>query len=272
MFFSRSFLKNKSNNFIYSLYYLIGGIYTSHRFSDRIKYIWFGSCTLIILLHIVIAVGYFFTTKFDVMGAVWVFGTAYASILVLTIVPFLTYRYRAVFDKIFKFIENHHSTSAYQHEAAAVSLSCIAWINPVKEIVFWLTFLFFVIELYSATIVLDILFVCKREAPFRDVQHHLTGLPYIDHIPTLGHFWALFFFENIIFQFPVTIIICEVILIIAIATELNNIVVDYCLRLQFFTRLVNTEIEEDNRKHQNLIDTFRENFIIFIREYVKLLR
>jgi len=201
-------------------------------------------------------------------------------VYLLIVVPIFTYRNRENFEKLLNFIKNS-SISRNEFERGVDRIVYAKWNDPEREVIFWIKTILVLCFVFMGLIIPDVMFFSSRETPFRDVMHHFVGLPFTDRIPTLNIFCVLFVFEIVLTIFPLTIIVCEAALIIRIATELNNIVFDYCRRMQ---NLCETFVEHMEEKFEisssvwnsqvefSLLSIFEEKLRIFIQEYVECMR
>lgn len=258
---------------MYRYYYFSGGIYASAKFSTRIKCSWFCVCLLVIFFHIGGAIGYLLTTEsLDVLDVVsiWSFSIAVSGLLVG--VSSLTHYYHENFEQILSFIGSRRRMfrlNGARQESMIGKL--IKWRDPARGSLFWVKLVSGLMASYLMNYILDVNFYCSLEKPFHSLSHHMLAIPFMNRIPTFQVYWILYFMENVFINFIGIIMNSVLGLTMMIAIEFNNVVIDYCERLQMFTEFVsygNNVSSADGK----LSRIFEQKLKIFIRDYQKLLR
>jgi len=237
---------------------------------------------LIALYIIVGMVGYFLTTEFNAVSTLWVLWVGGGCTYTLTVIPFLTYLYSENFQKVLNFIGNQRFTTHNIRKRRVHSNPCIQRSDPSRKVVFSVKLALCVYLTHIGTTVLDIVFFCSKDVPFYDVQHYTFGFPFMDRIVSFRVFWTCFAFQCIIGVFPVIIAVSEVTFVIVMATEFNNIVVDYCGRMQHLSEILVAKMEKNRMStvpeqisSVELLSVFRifeQNLKIFIRQYLEFFR
>ena len=92
------------------------------------------------------------------------------------------------------------------------------------------------------------------------------AIPYINHVDTLGLYFVAYFFEVLCTFFITCITNIEVALVLMIADELNNVIVDFCEGIQRLTLKYEAEfgLYCDNLE---LIQQFDRDLVVFIKEH-----
>ena len=155
------------------------------------------------------------------------------------IVPTITYLYRREFETLFEYIEDNYSR--LPDDLLTDQLHYVKKIDSLGQISFWSAIsLFFALP--SAFIgEIDVLFWCAQEDSFRDVHHHPMAFPYLDRIPSMKVALLAYVGEWIVFFMQFIMGLSQLNFTIMLATELNNIVVDYCRRIQALDAFIRSE-------------------------------
>ena len=215
---------------VYWLYILVGGIYLSEEFSEGVKCSYFAIHIGLLFSYVMWVIGYFLTVELPIpLESVNIFAFPFVSIALLTFFPLLILHLRHKIIKILDFIRSMRKDVRVEN---SFKLTFVKRIN-IFEHGYHLSLLWYsVVMLCSIVPLVGILFNYMKVSDFSDLKYHLMPVPYIDHIDTLGSFCAAYFLELLLFTISATFALTKMSLVTTMAGELNNIVVDFCGRIQ----------------------------------------
>ena len=260
------------------IYLIVGGIYTSKDIPNRIKYIWIFSCAIITIVDLIGGLDYIATAEVvkpvDIISILYIVDGKLYFFIVL---PLVTCRYHRELEQLFEYLERASRTTAPRyHQRTIRANSASGFLKRVDSVAAgycWFRLILILGVCLIMVSVVDIYFFCDAEEPFRDLQHHVTLLPFMNHVPSLRVFWIVYAVESLLVLFAMAAGLPEAVLVSMIASEFNNLVVDFCGRMRMLTDFVHEESEtrrtSDCSKTQSV---FRRDAIIFIREYQKLIK
>lgn len=261
----------RSKRLLQWTYYCLGGIYTSRNFSKLVKSIcFFINAGTIFLVSVIGGCGYVVTVKaITVLDLISVTFMPAVVIFVLGVIPFITHSFHREFEELFRYIENCATIPPQEASSKISGFVSIKRVDSIKRSWRWSNIAHAICLFYVVIAAFDILFVCEQENSFRNLQHHIFPMPYLDRIPSLYVFWVVYTAESIFFLFLCVTGIPEITFVTLITSEFNNIVMDFCERMQSLTEDVTTAGD----KQQSLLSrTFEKDLKSCIDEHRHLVR
>ena len=215
---------------IYWMYFLVGGIYTSEEFPKRIKWLYFAIHFGILFLSSMWLIGYLITIKLSIsLQSIIALTLPFVGINLLTFCPLLLHYFRHDTIQILDFIRVMRKEVFVEDP---FKLSSIKRINVFKYCINFSKIFYGAQLLYCIIPLVDILLNYKKSSDFSDLRYHLMAAPYIDSIDTLGSHCAAYFLEALLLSIFMMFGLANLSLFSAIVSEVNNIVVDFCGRIQ----------------------------------------
>lgn len=250
---------------MYFSYYIVGGIYVTSRVSKYIKIAWFIFSMAFSIFVVLICEGGFFlvTEKIDPYTIISNFYGASCVVAITLIVPLITCHYHREFETLFVYIEDNQNSWIKNEETFEVQY--IKKIDSLRETLFWSVIAFYSSLPATAIGLVDVSFFCDEEYTFRDLQHHSMGFPYLDRIPSMKVALLAYVAELIIFSIQFVIGLSQVNLTMMIATELNNIVVDYCRRIHTLDAFVSTDVWKSRGSFERKLGSLVRQYQTFVK-------
>ena len=249
---------------IYLLYYLVGGIYTSEEFSKCAKWSYFAIQIGIIILNVISGIGYLITVESSIsFRSITALLTPFMNPGQHMFYPLLILYLRHDIIKILDFV------CATRKEVLVedpFKLCSVKRINISKHrlhlSILWYSTVIFCGMSPLTAILLD----HKKSSDFSDLRYHVVAVPYLDRVDTVGTYCVAYFLEMILCNIIAIFGIAKLSLVATITGELNNIVVDFCKRIQSTSLKYETEFGL-HCETPRLLAQFDQDVTLLIKEH-----
>ena len=114
---------------------------------------------------------------------------------------------------------------------------------------------------------LDVWIFCDEEDSFRDIDHHLIGIPYMNLMSSTHAALFMYPVEALLIFLSITLIVCLNSFIALTTIELSNIAVDNCRKMRYLLNVSDRPhvVREQLQKFDRNLITAVEQHQIFIR-------
>jgi len=249
---------------IYWMYFLVGGIYTSEEFPKRIKWLYFAIHFGILFLSSMWLIGYLITIKLSIsLQSIIALTLPFVGINLLTFCPLLLHYFRHDTIQILDFIRVMRKEVFVEDP---FKLSSIKRINVFKYCINFSKIFYGAQLLYCIIPLVDILLNYKKSSDFSDLRYHVVAVPYLDRVDTVGTYCVAYFLEMILCNIIAIFGIAKLSLVATITGELNNIVVDFCKRIQSTSLKYETEFGL-HCETPRLLAQFDQDVTLLIKEH-----
>lgn len=236
-------------------YLACGGVYTADEVPRRIKYIWCGFSVFLAITNLSLGAAYLLFTKtiINKKNVVEFIILSIPFTVILCITPYITYRHRDRFRILFNCIEGKlvllrciHAQNNYDNRLG-VSLWTFNYNhvmqNPSQEGLFWISLGCLI--LLPSILVRPIggIFFSANKNFFRDIRYHIWLFPLSDYISSVEAYLVIYIVESLIILFLVFLHYMVPVFIIMLSTELCNMLVNYCSRIENLGKFMNDQID-----------------------------
>ena len=178
------------------IYYAIGGIYLRSELSNKAKIIFSVSYLGCVFLSLTSMIGFFLTAEHvDLQATISASWLPVSFLYIITVVHSVTYKYQSDMEMLYEFIVMH--LRRRRTRETCKNDDRMKRIDTLMEILFWSISIFVVVFLAALGIFIHVLFFCDEKYSFRDVNHHLMGVPFLSRLTNLESVILVYFVEFI---------------------------------------------------------------------------
>lgn len=240
------------------LFYSIGGVFISKEISNSLKILWFCISLVCTVINISGTIAYFLTTNnndlFSSVTALWI---TFYTFYFLIILPIATFIYHSDLQKVLNYIRNHRPNCQYQ----------VPKRDSLSEVILWSFIVYSFISFTELIDPIDVLFICKNNNSFHDVNHHTVIFPYFNRIPpSINMILLMYGFELTIAAVGISLIIFLESFFILITREFKNISTDYNWKVKHLLKTTRADDHWYEWSEMKLI-SFRRNFISIVKQH-----